>query len=60
MVSAWVKKNDKWGFIDKTGKEIASCIYDDVSYFSEGLACVRKNDKFGFVDKTGKEVILHI
>ena len=57
MVSAWVKKNDKWGFIDKTGKEIASCIYDDVSYFSEGLADVKKNGYWGYIDETGKEVI---
>jgi hypothetical protein len=30
--------NDKWGFIDKTGKEIIPVKYQGVRYFSEGLA----------------------
>ena len=26
--------NGKWGFIDKTGKQVVPCVYDDVRYFS--------------------------
>ncbi|MES2590758.1 MAG: WG repeat-containing protein [Bacteroidota bacterium] len=54
---AIVKLKDKYGWIDKTGKEITPIIYDEIYDFSEGLAGVRLNDKWGFIDKTGKEVI---
>jgi hypothetical protein len=52
-----VKLNNKWGFIDKTGKEVIPIKYDNAGYFSEGLAPVKLNGKCGFIDKTGKEVI---
>jgi hypothetical protein len=49
--------NGKWGFIDKTGKEVIPLKYDDARSFSEGLASVNLNGKWGYIDKTGKEVI---
>ena len=49
--------NNKWGFIDKTGKKVIPLQYERAGYLSEGLAPVRFNDKWGFIDKTGKEVI---
>ena len=52
-----VCKDNLWGFVDKTGKEVISCKYSKVNNFKEGLAAVCKNDLWGFVDKTGKEVI---
>ena len=55
---AMVRLDKKYGFIDKTGKEVIPIKYDDVWYFSEGLAAVSLNNKWGFIDKTGKEVIL--
>jgi len=54
---AAVKVGDKWGFIDKTGKEVIKPKYENVYGFNEGLAAVRLGKKWGFVDKTGKEVI---
>ena len=54
---ASVKLNGKWGFIDKTGKEVIPIKYDNAGSFSERLASVKLNDKWGFIDKTGKEVI---
>jgi hypothetical protein len=33
----------KYGFIDKTDKEVLPCIYDGASGFSEGLARIKKN-----------------
>ena len=54
---ARVKLNGKWGFIDKSGKEIIPCIYDEAWSSSEGLACVELNGKRGFIDKSGKEII---
>ena len=51
-------QNGKCGFMDdKTGREVVSCKYDNVSSFSEGLAWVRLNGKYGFIDKAGREVI---
>ena len=49
-----VRKNDFYGYIDKTGKEIIPCQYKSASSFSEGLALVETADdqKF-FIDKSG-------
>ncbi len=60
---AVVKKDGKCGYIDKTGKEVVECKYDDVYSFSEGMAVVKKDGKYdydwkcGYIDKTGKEVV---
>ena len=54
---AIVGKNDKYGFIDKTGKEIIPLKYDKVQYFSEGLAAVKIGGKWGYIDKNDKMVI---
>ncbi|MBQ5814588.1 MAG: WG repeat-containing protein, partial [Flavobacteriales bacterium] len=53
---AVVEKGEKKGYIDKTGREVVPCIYDDAWNFSEGLAYVRKDGKYGYIDKTGKEI----
>jgi hypothetical protein len=37
---ASVKQADKYGFINKTGKIVIHCQYDDVLFFSEGLCAV--------------------
>lgn len=58
---ASAKLNNKYGFIDKTGREIIPPKYDSVGSFSEGLAWVRiyelEKSKYGFIDKTGREII---
>lgn len=47
-----------YGFIDKTGKQVIPCQYQDVRIFSEGLAAVENaNELWGFIDKTGKQVV---
>ncbi len=46
-------KKFKYGFVNKTGKEIVPLIYDAVGNFSDGLAWVRIDDKYGYVDTTG-------
>ena len=51
-----VRLDKKYGFIDKTGKEVIPIKYDNAWGFSEELANVRLNNKWGFIDKTGKEV----
>lgn len=47
-----------YGYVDKTGKEVVRCIYDDAGDFNEGYAPVRDMDgRVGYIDKTGKVVI---
>lgn len=50
---AAVEVGRKWGVIDKTGKQVVPCRYDNLDNFSEGLAVVRVGKKWRFVDKYG-------
>ncbi len=52
-----ISSDEKFGFIDKTGREVIPLIYNWANKFSEGLACVLINEKFGYIDKTGREII---
>ena len=52
-----VLKDDKYGFINKEGKEVVRPIYNWADDFSEGLACVEKDGKYGFINKDGEEVV---
>ncbi|WP_435932419.1 WG repeat-containing protein [Moraxella bovoculi] len=54
---AIAKKNNKYGYVDKTGKVVVPIQYDETWFFSEGLAGVKQNGKWGFIDKTGEVVI---
>lgn len=53
---AAVRIGDKWGFIDRTGKEVIPLQYDYVLYFENGKASVTLNGKDIFIDATGNEV----
>ena len=46
---AGVELKGKWGFIDKSGKEVVPLKYEDVTGFKEGLAAVKLNGKWGFI-----------
>lgn len=52
-----VKQDNKWGYIDKTGRLIIPFKFDMADDFSEGLAAVEIKEKTGYIDKTGKFVI---
>lgn len=39
------QKTGKWGFINKEGKTVIPCQYDEVASFREGLVAVVKNGK---------------
>lgn len=43
------KSKKKYGFIDKTGKEIIPPQFEEVTSFSEGLAWVKLNGKWGII-----------
>jgi hypothetical protein len=42
-----VKKNGKWGYVDKTGKEVTDFIFDDACTVYDGYAWVKFNDRYG-------------
>ena len=50
-------KNSKYGYVDKSGKEVIEAKYKDASLFSEGVAAIKIKGKYGYIDKSGKEVI---
>lgn len=52
-----VSNNDKWGFIDATGKEIIPLIYDYASSFKDGFGVVSFNGNFGMIDRNNNTVI---
>lgn len=56
-----IVENDcrQWGFIDKSGREIIACEYEDVHPFVEDLAYFEEEDgkTFGFIDRKGNKVI---
>ncbi len=52
-----VTDDEKYGFMDTSGKIVVEPIYEDANNFSDGLAYVCKDEKFGFIDKTGQLVI---
>lgn len=47
----------KWGFCDRYKKIVIPAVYDEVDFFSDGLAAVRINGNWGYIDTTGKLVI---
>jgi len=49
--------NGKWGFINQKGEQIIPFLYDDASYFTEGLALVKKDDKYGYINEKNEIVI---
>ncbi len=52
-----IKKNDKLGFCDSTGKQMIEPAFNDAEDFSEGYAPVLKNDLYGYINKAGKTKI---
>lgn len=51
-----IKKNNKWGFIDKYGKTLLAFEYDECWDFKDALAKVKNNNKFTFIDKNGRNI----
>ncbi len=51
---AFVMKDGKWGYIDKTGKVVIPFEYDSARDFKEGLAHVWKDGKCTYIIKIEK------
>ena len=55
---AFVKEEDKWGYIDKKGIVAISFKWKKAHRFYENLAAVQDfDDKWGYIDTSGKVVI---
>ena len=50
-------ENDKWGYVNTSGKVQIPFKYTSVGKFSCGLAPVMLDGKWGYINKTGKIVI---
>jgi len=53
----YAEKGKKHGYIDIHENILVPFEYDDLTVFSEELACAKKNNKFGFINRKGKIVI---
>ena len=54
---AKVKKDGKWGYINKEGREVIPCKYDSASDFREGLVFVDKDNHTLIIDQSGQEIV---
>jgi hypothetical protein len=52
-----IETNDKWGYIDKTGKTIINPVFEQAGAFSEGMALIIKDGKIGYINESGKITI---
>lgn len=53
---AMVQVNDKWGFIDRTGKLVIPTRYDSAADFNAGAALVSTENDIFFIDPTGRRI----
>lgn len=49
-----IKQDNKWGYIDKTGKVAIAAEFDQASFFSQGLAFVRKNNSIEVINSNAE------
>ena len=53
-LSSVKSKDNKCGFINRSGKVIIPFEYEDAGNFSEGFAPVKKDGKWGYISRTGE------
>lgn len=53
----FIRENEKWGYIDSTGKKIIACRFESAENFSDDLAEVSEDGLSGFANKDGYIVI---
>jgi hypothetical protein len=49
--------NEKYGYIDTSGKLVIPAQYDDARHFADGLAAVQIGGKWGYINPKGERVI---
>ena len=52
-----VQRDGKYGFLDRQGREVIPCIYDEISLFGSCRAMVRLGDRYGIIDTAGRIVL---
>ena len=52
-----VPHNNRWGFMDRSGRVVIRPQFQMVSEFHEGLAAVQTGNHWGFIDEKGKMII---
>src|ERR1051326_9062601 len=52
-----IQQNDRWGYIDRSGKIVIEPRFESAGEFSEGLAVASLEERSGFIDTSGKIVI---
>ncbi len=50
-------RSDKYGYLDRDGNVVIPPMYDEASFFQEGLAGVKLNGRWGYIDTSGAMVI---
>jgi len=54
---AKIKKQGKWGFIDRSGEFAIEPQFEGVKDFSDGMAAIKQNGKWGYINFNGEVVI---
>lgn len=53
---AKVRKGDLYGYIDKTGKNVIPCIFQNAESFHDGMALVGNSKYYTYINKEGKTI----
>ncbi|PZD96661.1 hypothetical protein DNH61_05505 [Paenibacillus sambharensis] len=51
------QREGKWGYFDLNGEVKIQPVYNEVEYFSNGLAAVRVFDNWGYINEEGMQII---
>ncbi len=60
VVTRSTREGIKWGLIDRNGREIVECKYDEETYIpplDEGIVSMHWNGKYGYVNIEGREIV---
>jgi len=52
-----VRRNGKWGYVDRSGKVVIAPQFARAGKFSEGLAAASRGGLYGYIDRAGNVVI---
>ncbi|MEQ8925224.1 MAG: WG repeat-containing protein [Fulvivirga sp.] len=53
-----IKKNNKWGFLNREGQEVIHCVYDEVGDIDHGKVTVKFHGQYGILNKHGDWLVL--
>ena len=52
-----VQRDGKYGFLDRYGKEVIPCTYDETGIFILARSLVRNGDRYGIIDTAGRYIL---